>query len=194
MAHGFVVWLTGLPSSGKTTLGIALAASLTEQGLCVEVLDGDELRQSLSADLGFSPEDRQEHARRVIYLSKRLIHNGIVVIVPLISPYRETRRVARRELKQFVEVYVKCSIEECIRRDPKGLYAKALIGEISEFTGVSAPYEEPKCPEATVETDVLSVDACIRRILDAVGAQGHILRRIVPPGFSDRSASIEQPP
>ena len=175
MAHGFVIWLTGLPSSGKTTLAMALDSSLKERGLPVEVLDGDELRQSLSADLGFSARDRQEHARRVIYLSKILTRNGIVVIVPLISPYRKTRRLARCQLKHFVEVFVKCPLEECIRRDPKGLYAKAFRGEISAMTGVSDPYEEPDSPEVTVETNVLSIDQCVQRILEGVVESGHIL-------------------
>jgi len=168
MAQGFVIWLTGLPSSGKTTLATALACWSREEGLPVEVLDGDELRQSLSADLGFSPQDRKEHARRVIFISKLLIRNGIVAIVPLISPYRETRRFARCELKHFVEVFVKCPIEECIRRDPKGLYAKALRGEINVMTGISDPYEEPDCPEVTVETNVLSVEQCVQRVLEVL--------------------------
>lgn len=172
MTHGYVIWLTGLPSSGKTTLAMALAASLAARGWLVEVLDGDELRQSLSADLGFSAKEREEHAKRVIHLSKLLTRNGIVVIVALISPYRETRRCARRELKKFVEVYVKCPIEECIKRDVKGLYAKALKKETSDFTGVSDPYEEPECPEVTVATNALSVDECCRRILTTVSKLG----------------------
>ena len=144
MTQGCVIWLTGLPSSGKTTIADALAQRLRGDGLPVEVLDGDEVRKSLSSDLGFSAEDRQQHNRRVIYVSKLLIRNGLIVIVPLISPYRETREFARAELGRFLEVYVKCSIEECIRRDVKGLYAKALRGEVVNFTGISDPYEEPE--------------------------------------------------
>lgn len=165
MVQGFVIWLTGLPSSGKTTLALSLASSYREQGLQVEVLDGDELRQGLSADLGFTARDRHEHAKRVVFISEMLARNGIVVIVPLISPYRQTRDFARSQLKHFVEVYVKCPVEECIRRDVKGLYAKAFKGEISQFTGVSDPYEEPESAEVTVETNVLSVDQCCHRIL-----------------------------
>ena len=174
MAYGFAIWLTGLPSSGKTTLALFLASSLRDQGLPVEVLDGDEVRQSLSADLGFSVKDRQEHARRVIYVSKLLISNGIIVIVPVISPYLETRKSARKELQRFVEVYVKCPLEECIRRDVKGLYAKALVGEITEFTGVSAPYEEPDSPEVVVETNILSVDECCQLTLAAALGIGYL--------------------
>jgi adenylylsulfate kinase len=168
LAQGTVIWLTGIPSSGKTTLANAVAHSWKKLGISVEVLDGDEIRRSLSADLGFSAKDRQEHARRVIFLSKILSRNGVNVIVPLISPYRETRELARREVGCFVEVYVKCSLEECIRRDVKGLYAKAIRGEITEFTGISDPYEPPDAPEVTVETDILSIDECCQRIFAAV--------------------------
>lgn len=188
MAEGFAIWLTGLPSSGKTTLGKALASNLTEQGLAVEVLDGDELRQSLSADLGFSAKDRREHAGRVIKLCEAVISQGVIGIVPLISPYRETRVVARRELRRFVEVYVKCPIEECIRRDVKGLYAKALKGEILQFTGVSDPYEEPISPEVTVETHLQSVEDSCRRILGHASVQNYLssLRQ----GISSRAGLI----
>ena len=168
MPQGTVIWLTGLPSSGKTTLAQGVACWLKRLGVPVEVLDGDELRLSLSADLSFSPSDRREHARRVILVSKLLSRNGIYVMVPLISPYRETRQLARRELARFVEVYVKCPPEVCMCRDVKGLYARAQRGEITGFTGVSAPYEPPEAPEVTVETDILSVSECCRRILAAV--------------------------
>ena len=168
MPKGFVIWLTGLPSSGKTTLAEGLAEQLKSAGLPVEVLDGDEVRRTISADLGFSAKDRREHAFRVVYLSKLLIRNGINVIVPLISPYRETRAYARQELENFVEVYVDCPKEECIRRDVKGLYAKALSGEIKEFTGISDPYEPPDSPEVTVRTHRNSPSECCRQILNAV--------------------------
>jgi adenylylsulfate kinase len=168
MNTGCVIWLTGLPSSGKTTLAENLAQLLRDADLPVEVLDGDEVRRTISADLGFSARDRREHAIRVVYLSKLLIRNGINVIVPLISPYRETRQFARNELQPFFEVYVNCPLEECIRRDVKGLYARALKGEIKEFTGVSDPYEPPLDPEVMVETHLESLDQCCRRILNAV--------------------------
>ena len=167
MYQGFAIWLTGLPASGKTTIALELEQRLKNSGLSVEVLDGDELRKTLSADLGFSPEDRLEHNRRLIFLAKILMRNGIIVLLPLISPYRRTRHFAREELGRFIEVYVKCPLEVCIRRDPKGLYARALRGEIKEFTGVSAPYQEPEHPEVVVETDRVSVAEAAELILGA---------------------------
>ena len=174
MHHGFTIWLTGLPASGKTTIAEALADRLRAQGTRVEILDGEEIRRGLSADLGFSAEDRQNHNRRVIFVTKLLTRNGIVVLVPLISPYRETREFAREELRRFVEVYVKCSLDECIRRDPKGLYAKALRGEIRNFTGLDDPYEEPINAEVVVETDVLPLEERANRILGAASDKGYI--------------------
>ena len=174
MSEGCAIWLTGLPASGKTTIARAVGKRLIAQGYSVETLDGDEIRLGLSADLGFSAEDRQQHNRRVIFISKLLVRNGITVLIPLISPYRETRSFARSELKRFVEVYVKCPLEECIRRDPKGLYAKALRGEIKNFTGLDDPYEEPITPELTVETNVLSVEECVDRILHVVTEDKHL--------------------
>ena len=174
MMEGCVVWLTGLPCSGKTTISIALAEMLRGLGLRVEVLDGDEVRRSLSAGLGYSAEDRQEHNRRVIYVSKLLMRNGVVVIVPLISPYRKTRDYARQELGRFLEVYVKCPIEECIRRDVKGHYAKALRGEIDNFTGVSDPYEEPIDSEVTVHTDRETIDESVEKIMCTFEQVGYL--------------------
>ncbi|HZA24385.1 MAG TPA: adenylyl-sulfate kinase [Dehalococcoidia bacterium] len=187
MAPGTAIWLTGLPSSGKTTLAESLALSLKQHGAPVEVLDGDEIRRSISVDLGFSAKDRQEHARRVIFLSKLLARNGVNVVVPLISTYRETTELARQELERFVEVYVKCPLEECIRRDVKGLYARAIRGEITEFTGISDPYEPPDSPEVTVETDILSEDECCQLILAAVP-------ELAPQGYSNNGLMTKSVP
>ena len=151
--QGFVVWLTGLPSSGKTTIAQKLLRELKERNLKVELFDGDEVRRNLSKGLGFSKEDRDTHNKRIIYVSKLLTRNGVNAIVSLISPYRSTRAYARENLPKFVEVYLKCSIKECIKRDSKGLYKKALAGEINNMTGIQDPYEEPVDPEVLLDTE-----------------------------------------
>jgi len=153
MDKGFVVWLTGLPKSGKTTIANELAKELRRRGLRVEVLDGNEVRENLSPDLGFSKADRETHARRVTYISKLLSRNGVAVIVALISPYRSFREHARGEIKNFVEVWVKCPVETCMKRDKEGLYKKALEGKIKDMTGVNDPYETPLKPEVVIDTD-----------------------------------------
>src|SRR5215217_9493444 len=163
-----VIWLTGLPGSGKTTIANALYPRLKESGFKVEVLDGDIVRKELSPELGFTKQDRELHARRVVYLCKLLSRNGIISIVCLISPYREFRRYARREINidnNFYEVYVKCSLGACIRRDPKGLYKKALAGEIKDLTGLQDPYEEPENPEVIVDTEKQTVEECANVII-----------------------------
>lgn len=174
MEKGFVLWLTGLPGSGKTTISSTLAPLLIERGLKVEVMDGDEVRKSLSPDLGFSKEDREEHAQRVTYVSKLLARNGVVVIVALIAPYRSFRQKVRKEIENYVEVHVKASVEECIRRDPKGLYKKALAGEIKDMTGVDDPYEEPVNHEVTVDTERESVGECVERITRKLEELGYL--------------------
>ena len=151
--QGFVIWLTGLPGSGKTTIAQKLLKELKQRNLKVELFDGDEVRRNLSKGLGFSKEDRDTHNKRIIYVCELLTRNSVNTIVSLISPYRSTRAYARQNLPKFVETYLKCSIEECIRRDPKGLYKKALAGEITNMTGIQAPYEEPQNPELTLDTE-----------------------------------------
>ncbi len=168
------MWLTGFSGCGKTTIARLLETQLRERGEKVEVLDGDEVRQGLSPKLGFSAEDRNLHNRRVIYLSKLLMRNGVNVIVSLISPYRETRDYARSQLARFIEVYVKASIEECIRRDPKGLYKRALAGEIKQFTGIDDPYEEPLNPEVVVDTEQETPQESTRKILGCMRRQGYV--------------------
>jgi len=163
--HGFVVWLTGLPGSGKTTIARGLKRELKVRGLKFEVFDGDEVRKNLSKGLGFSKEDRDTHNKRVIYVCKLLTRNGVNAVVSLISPYRSTRAYAREQLPRFVEVYLKCSVEECIRRDPKGLYKKALAGEIDNMTGIQDPYEEPLNPEVVLDTEHDSSEYNIQKVL-----------------------------
>jgi adenylyl-sulfate kinase len=152
---GFVVWLTGLSAAGKSTIARIVGDELERRGLLVDRLDGDVVREHLSAGLGFSKEDRDTNIARIGWVASRLARAGAVVVVSAISPYEEMRRHARSLVEQhspFVEIYVATSLEECARRDPKGLYAAAFAGEIDEFTGVSAPYEEPLEPELRLET------------------------------------------
>ncbi|MHB1420722.1 MAG: adenylyl-sulfate kinase [Bacillota bacterium] len=153
MAKGFTLWFTGLSGAGKSTLSQRVAEELRRRGMNVEILDGDEVRENLSKGLGFSREDRDLNIRRIGYVANLLARNGVAAITAAISPYRETRNKVREQNVDFVEVYVKCSLDECISRDVKGLYRKALAGEIPQFTGVSDPYEEPMHPEVMVETD-----------------------------------------
>ena len=163
---GCTVWLTGLPGSGKSTIVDKLETVLRERGANVEILDGDEVRRNLSPDLGFTKEDRETHARRVVYVSKLLSRNGVIVLVALISPYRAFRENARKQIGSFVEVFVRCPLEVCIERDPKGLYKKAMAGEIKDLTGLQDVYEEPLNPEIIVDTDKLSVDESVVKITE----------------------------
>jgi adenylylsulfate kinase len=167
--EGFTLWMTGLPGSGKSTLASVLKVKLeTQHGMSVEILDGDEVRKGLSRDLGLSREDREEHAWRVSFVSKLLSRNGVVSIVALISPYRTSRESAKRmiEPERFVEVYVKASLQACEKRDPKGLYAKARRGEITNMTGIQDPYEEPASPDIVVETERGSPDDSAEIIIE----------------------------
>jgi adenylylsulfate kinase len=166
LVEGFVVWLTGLPSAGKTTLARHLETEFRRRGLGVEVLDGDEIRQNLSKGLGFSREDRETHLKRVTYVAKLLSRNGVAVIAAFISPYRSIREYARKETTNFVEVYVKCSLEACTKRDTKGLYKKAASGQMQNLTGPQDSYEEPESAEVVVDTEHLSVEECVREILE----------------------------
>ena len=160
---GFTLWFTGLSGSGKTTIAHLVGPELDRRGLVVEYLDGDTVRTHLSKGLGFSKEDRDTHIERVGWVASRLTRQGGAVIAAAISPYEETRRKARElveEVGTFVEVYVKATVDECARRDVKGLYEKALKGEIKEFTGVSDPYEEPVDPELVLDTEQHDAEQC----------------------------------
>ena len=161
----FVVWLTGPSGSGKTTLARALSEKLKEMGYRVEILDGDEIRRNLYPDIGFSREAREMHNRVVIHMAKLLSRNGIVAVVSLISPFRAVREKARQEIGRFIEVYLKCPLEVRIKRDPKGLYARAMRGEIKDLTGYDGVYEEPENPEVVLETHRLSVEEEVEAVL-----------------------------
>jgi len=156
---GFTLWFTGLSGSGKSTIAHLVGPELDRRGLVVEYLDGDNVRTHLSKELGFSKEDRDTHIERTGWVASRLTRQGGAIITAAISPYEATRRKAREMIEEvgtFVEVYVKASVEECARRDVKGLYEKAFKGEIKEFTGVSDPYEEPSDPELVLDTEAHS--------------------------------------
>jgi adenylyl-sulfate kinase len=166
MEHrGFTLWFTGLSGAGKTTLARGMEAILREREMKVEVLDGDIVRQNLSKGLGFSKEDRDTNIKRIGFVCKLLTRNGVVAIGSAISPYQEVRDFIRQDIGRFVEVYVKCPLETLIARDVKGLYKKALDGEIKNFTGISDPYEEPLNPEVTVDTSEETPEESIAKII-----------------------------
>ena len=173
--RGCVIWLTGLPGSGKTTIAKILENAIRQRRRNVEVLDGDEVRKQLSPELGFSKEDREGHARRVAYISKLLARNGTIAIVALISPYRDFRKSARESIgKDFIEVWVKASIETCKQRDPKGLYKKANSGQVVNLTGVQDPYEPPLSPEIVLETENEKADESANKLMEFLKRSGYI--------------------
>jgi adenylylsulfate kinase len=169
MTNGFTLWFTGLSGAGKTTIAEIVGPELERRGLVVEYLDGDVVRTHLSKGLGFSKEDRDTNIERIGWVASRLTRHGAAVLVSAISPYEETRRKARdmvEEFGAFVEVHVATSVDECARRDVKGLYEKAFSGEIKEFTGVSDPYEEPTDPELRIATEEHEPEESARIVLD----------------------------
>jgi adenylyl-sulfate kinase len=172
--RGVTVWFTGLSGSGKSTIASRLAAILRERGCRVEALDGDVVRTNLSKGLGFSKEDRDTNIRRIGFVCQLLTRNGIVAIGAAISPYREVRDEVRELIGDFIEVFVNCPLEELVRRDVKGLYAKAIRGEIENFTGVSDPYEEPLNPEVVVHTDRETVEESVAKVLAVLEARGYV--------------------
>ncbi len=163
--RGAVIWFTGLSGAGKSTLSEALEPRLRAEGKKVESLDGDVVRTHLSKGLGFSREDRDTNIARIAFVAHLLQRNGVFVLVSAISPYRNTRDDARKLISDFVEIHVAPPLEECIKRDVKGLYKKAIAGEIKQFTGISDPYEPPLQPELVLDTSALSVDEGVSRIL-----------------------------
>lgn len=169
---GAVVWFTGLPSSGKSTIARAVYERLLARGVAVELLDGSEVRESLSRGLGFSREDREEHVRRMGYVAKLLSRNGVVAICAAVSPYRSTRDEVRRNTTNFVEVYVECPVEVAEGRDAEGWYARARRGEVPEFTGVNGPYEPPLAPEVHIRSDQDPVERAVSLVERSLGLRG----------------------
>lgn len=163
-----VVWFTGLSGSGKSTLSLRVEQQLQSRGIPVAVLDGDLIRRSLSSDLGFSPRDRAENLRRISELALDLSESGKVVLVAAISPYREIRDEIRAAHPNFLEIFVDAPLQTCERRDPKGLYKKARSGEIAEFTGISAPYEKPDCPDVICRTDTETIEESSAKIVHSI--------------------------
>ena len=180
--HGFCLWLTGLPSAGKTTIGKALAPKLRARGWNVELLDGDEIRQGLSADLGFDRKAREMHAARVTYVAKVLARNGVIPIVTLISPYRSSRERARADIGRFVEVYISTPLAVCEERDVKGLYKKAREGKIKEMTGIDDPYEPPEHPDILVDTVHADPDQSAEHIVASLERTGFLPVATASPG------------
>lgn len=168
--RGLMVWFTGLSGSGKSTLAIALERELQKRGLLCRILDGDNIRSGINNNLGFSPEDRVENIRRIAEVGKLFVDTGIITIAAFISPNNQLREMASRIIGKddFMEIYVSTPIEECERRDVKGLYAKARRGEIKEFTGISAPFEAPEAPTLSLDTSKLSLEESVHRLLDLV--------------------------
>ncbi len=175
MAKGATVWFTGLPSSGKSTIAHNVEKRLREKGCKVEVFDGDVIRKNLCSDLGFSKEDRDTNIKRIAFVCKLMTRNDVVAIAAAISPYRETRDYARAEVgKDFLEVYVRAPLSVCKERDVKGLYKKALAGEIKGFTGIDDPYEEPLNPELILHTDKESEEESIQRVISELEKRGYL--------------------
>lgn len=164
MHKGFTLWFTGLSGAGKSTISERIYQRLRDSGARVELLDGDIVRTHLSKGLGFSKEDRDTNIRRIGWVCQILSRNGVIAITAAISPYRDIREEVRRSIENFVEVYVHCPIEVLAERDVKGLYKKALAGEIPNFTGVSDPYEAPADPELTVDSSRESVDESVEKV------------------------------
>lgn len=165
-----VLWFTGLSGSGKSTIATRVEQALVDRGADVEYIDGDALRE-VFPNTGFTRAEREEHLRRTGYMASRLAAHGVTVVASFVSPYRESRDFVRKLCSNFVEIYVATPLEECERRDVKGLYARARRGEIKNFTGIDDPYEPPEHPELTLETRALSVDECVAKVLARSGEQ-----------------------
>ena len=172
--RGVAVWFTGFSGAGKSTIATALTKELKSQGYGIEVLDGDEIRENLTKGLGFSKQDRDTNIRRIGFVAKLLARNGVIVLVPVISPYRSIREEMREQIGHFVEVFVNAPIEVCEKRDVKGLYKKVRAGEIKQFTGIDDPYEPPLKPEIECRTDLEELDESVAKIVNKLKELSYI--------------------
>ena len=172
--QGVAVWFTGFSGAGKSTIASALTDKLKSQGYRLEVLDGDEIRENLTKDLGFSKEDRDTNIRRIGFVAKVLARNGVIVLVPVISPYRAIREEMRANIDNFVEVFVNAPLSVCEDRDVKGLYKKVRAGQIKQFTGIDDPYEPPTNPEVECRTDLEELSQSVDKIIDRLKESGYI--------------------
>ncbi|MFC1505008.1 adenylyl-sulfate kinase [Thermodesulfobacteriota bacterium] len=174
-----LLWFSGLSGSGKSTLAHQVEARLHQRGIRCYVLDGDNVRRGLNADLGLSPEDRKENVRRIAEVAKLMVDAGLLVFAAFIAPYTESRRFVRELMTgwSYYECYVKCSLEVCEQRDPKGLYRRARQGEIQNMTGISAPYEEPRKPDLIVETDHYELEECVDQVIKFLNQEDLIILR-----------------
>jgi adenylyl-sulfate kinase len=190
---GVTVWFTGLSGAGKTALALRLEEELRKRSLKVERLDGDIVRQSLTRDLGFSKEDRDKNIERVTFVAKLLTRNGVAVLCSFISPYRQVRARSREEIGSFVEVYCHAALETLIERDVKGLYRKAMAGEIENFTGISDPYEPPEEPEVTIDSGAETLEESLSKILSRLEELGYVplLEEEETPYTAEEEAEIE---
>ncbi len=173
---GVTIWLTGLSGSGKSTIAVELEHALLENKHLAYILDGDNIRHGLNKNLGFSPEDRTENIRRIGEVAKLFTDANMITITAFISPYRQDRDNVRKLMKdgEFIEIYIKCPLEVCEQRDTKGLYKKARAGEVREFTGISAPYEEPLHPELTIDTSKMTIEESTRAVLNYLEGKGYV--------------------
>lgn len=192
-SKGQVIWLTGLSGAGKTTVARAIRSELAALGHRVETLDGDEVRENLSRGLTFSKEDRETNVRRIGFVARLLARNGVIVLASAISPYRQSRDDVRRSIEsdgaQFIEVFVRCPLQVLIERDVKGLYKKALAGEIENFTGISDPYEAPLAPDVVIDSSAESVEESAALILERLIESGALANRQIHPSLESVEAA-----
>jgi adenylylsulfate kinase len=172
--EGFMVWLTGLSGAGKTTIAQQVAQALKAQGLAVEILDGDVMREKLTKELGFSRKDREENLRRIAFVAHLLMRHGVIVLVAAVSPYRHVREEARQKVGRFVEVFVNAPLEVCQMRDPKGIYQRAKKGELSQISGLDDIYEPPLSPDVVCRTDQETPDESASKVMQALERLGYL--------------------